>query len=140
MNESTSSAGVSGRCRCGAWRFNAMAEPFQVSYCHCADCRRATGAPVTVFAGFRRGDVEWAGEAPAAYSAVPGVSRLFCRRCGTPIGYRDDRLPNEMYFYLGVLDEPSRLAPQLHAFTAERLEWLEIDDDLPRHAAFSRLR
>lgn len=87
MSETTS-ANLAGRCRCGAWRFDAAAEPFQVSYCHCTDCRRATGAPVTVFAGFRHDDIEANGEEPAEYSAVPGVSRLFCRRCGTPVGYR----------------------------------------------------
>lgn len=130
----------SGRCRCGVYRFRAAAEPIQVSYCHCSDCRRATGAPVTVFAGFREDDVERLGTEPAAYQSTLGVARLFCSQCGTPIGYRDRRLPGEIYYYLGLLDEPSRLVPRLHAFESERLAWLNIVDDLPRHERFSRSR
>ena len=41
-----------GGCRCGAVRFEASAEPHHVSYCHCGDCRRASGAPVSAFVGF----------------------------------------------------------------------------------------
>lgn len=136
MNES--STPVFGGCRCGACRFLASAAPFQVSYCHCSDCRRATGAPVTVFAGFRDAEIEMLGEDAASWQAVPGISRLFCGQCGTPIGYRDDRLPGETYYYIGVLEEPARFEPRLHAFTAEQLAWLEIGDELPRHAGFSR--
>ena len=36
-----------GGCRCGAVRFEASADPHHVSYCHCKDCRRASGAPVS---------------------------------------------------------------------------------------------
>ena len=41
-----------GGCRCGAVRFQATSDPEHVSYCHCGDCRRATGAPVSAFVGF----------------------------------------------------------------------------------------
>lgn len=130
----------SGRCRCGAYRFQVSADPIQVSYCHCSDCRRATGAPVTVFAGFREDQVERLGDEAAVHRSAPEVERHFCSQCGTPIGYRDLRLPDEIYFYLGLLDEPSRLVPQLHAFESERLAWLDIVDDLPRFERFSRSR
>lgn len=130
----------SGRCRCGIYRFRAATEPIQVSYCHCSDCRRATGAPVTVFAGFREDEVELLGDEAAVHQSTPEVERLFCAQCGTPIGYRDLRLADEIYYYLGLLDEPSRLVPRLHAFESERLAWLNIVDDLPRHERFSRSR
>lgn len=139
MTESSDTSN-SGRCRCGTYRFRVSAEPIQVSYCHCSDCRRATGAPVTVFAGFREDEVELLGEEAAVHRPAPEVERLFCSRCGTPIGYRDLRLPDEIYYYLGLLDEPSRLVPQLHAFETERLAWLHIVDDLPRFERFSRSR
>ena len=55
------SAVLTGRCFCGAIRFTASAEPFQVSWCHCKDCRRQTGAPAVVWAGFRTGEVAFEG-------------------------------------------------------------------------------
>lgn len=133
-------ANLHGRCRCGAYRFRAHAEPFQVSYCHCSDCRKATGAPVTVFVGFRESEVDLLGEAASAYLSSSRVQRLYCGKCGTPIGYSDARLPGEIYYYLGVLEAQDGLVPQLHAFVSEKLPWLEIEDGLPRHERFSRSR
>ena len=130
----------SGKCRCGAYRFRVSEKPFLVSYCHCGDCRKSTGAPVAIFAGFKEDDVEITGEEAAIYKAIPEVNRLFCARCGTPIGYQDVRLPGEMYYYIGMLDNQRAIAPQLHAFVAERLDWLNIVDDLPRYEHFSRSR
>lgn len=128
-----------GGCQCGRHRYALGAEPFAVSYCHCNDCRRATGAPVTVFAGVRDDEVTF-GEAPAVFASSDQAERLFCSACGTPLAYRDRRLPGELYLLLGTLDEPGRFVPQRHAFTARQLPWLHIDDGLPRHPGFSRSR
>lgn len=95
---------------------------------------------MAVFAGFRSDDVDVAGEKASIYQSRPEVERLFCARCGTPIGYQDVRLPGEIYYYIGMLEEQSKIAPQLHAWMAERLEWLDIADDLPRYPHFSRPR
>jgi hypothetical protein len=130
----------SGACRCGRYRFRVAAEPFTVSYCHCSDCRRATGALVTVFVGFRAGDVHRLGPEAAVHAATPSVERLFCGTCGTPVGYRDERLPGEIYYYLGIMDDPASLPPMLHAWAGERLPWLDLGDDLPRFEGFSRPR
>ena len=123
-----------GGCRCGAVRFSANAEPHFTSYCHCEDCRRSTGAPVAAFVGFYRSEVDWSADATASYSRPP-ATRLFCPQCGAPIGYRDDRLPDRIYFYTGAMDEPERFAPAQHAYAGEQLPWLALADDLPRQQA-----
>lgn len=115
-------------------------EPFWVSYCHCADCRKATGAPVTAFAGFSSSDITIKGGPAATYRSSSHVERLFCADCGTPIGYVDDRLRDEAYFYIGLFDEIAELKPTLHAWTSEQVEWLSILDELPRYYGFSRER
>ncbi|SOB75528.1 Uncharacterized conserved protein [Marinobacter sp. LV10R510-11A] len=130
----------SGKCRCGAYRFHVSEEPFWVSYCHCGDCRKSTGAPVTVFAGFKIESVKLTGCEATTYRAIPEVTRLFCSRCGTPIGYQDVRLPGEIYYYIGILEEQTIVVPQVHAWTVERLCWLNITDDLPSYQHFSRPR
>lgn len=140
MAEIVSSSESRGRCRCGRYQFRISSQPFLISYCHCSDCRSSTGAPVTVFVGFEAGEVRLVGEDADAYQSTPDVRRLFCARCGTPIGYKDRRLPGEIYYYLGMFEEQSGFSPQLHAWVSERLEWLEIVDDLPQHAHFSRPR
>lgn len=130
----------SGSCRCGRYRIRAAAEPILVSYCHCEDCRKATGAPVTVFVGFKEKDVQLIGKDAAIYQSTPTVQRLFCDKCGSPIAYRDSRLPGEIYYYLGFMQDPSKWVPTLHAWMTEQVEWLRINDDLPRFKGFSQHR
>lgn len=132
---STASVVHKGSCRCGAVRLKASAGPFWRSYCHCRDCRKQTGAPVTAFVGFRDDELAWAGELQSWRSGR--VERSFCGICGSQIGYRDDDLPGETYLYLGFMDEQEAYPPTLHAFESRRLPFLNIADDLPRFAGFS---
>ncbi|HET7314686.1 MAG TPA: GFA family protein [Salinisphaera sp.] len=111
-----------------------------MSHCHCDDCRQATGAALTTFVGYQARQVQFEEAVPAEYSHRPGAARLFCRDCGTPIGYRDARLAHELYFYLGVMAAPERFQPEYHAFVDQALPWLGLDDDLPRYSRFSRSR
>ncbi|PZO82417.1 MAG: GFA family protein [Mesorhizobium amorphae] len=122
-------------CRCGSIGAESRAAPFLVSYCHCRDCRKQTGAPVSAFVGFREGDLSFTGN-PQRWRVGP-VERSFCAQCGSQIGYRDDDLPGEVYLFLGFMDEPERYPPTLHAFETRRLPFLHIDDDLPRYPDFS---
>lgn len=120
-----------GSCRCGAVRFSASAEPHHVSYCHCIDCRRASGTPVSAFVGFRADAVSLESEALRSFENGP-VSRSFCGTCGSPIAYVDARLANRIYFMLGVMDRPEDYKPTLHAWTDQQLPFVHMDDGLPR--------
>lgn len=124
----------SGRCLCGAVRYKFDPDAvLWTGYCHCADCRRATGAPVTAYFGVRGTAWRWLGDDPAVHAFGPGTERFFCPRCGTPLARRSPRWPEEMHGLTGTLDEPEILPPKAHYNTAEQLGWLEIADDLPRH-------
>lgn len=120
-----------GGCRCGAVRFEANVQPDRVSYCHCADCRRATGAPVTAFVGFPTEAVTIAGDALKSYEKGP-VARTFCGACGSPIAYVDARIGDHVYFLLGAMDAPKLYKPTLHACVREQLPFVHMPDGLPR--------
>jgi hypothetical protein len=120
-----------GGCRCGAIRFRSSADPIYASYCHCSDCRRASGAPVAAFVGFRTEDVTFEGETGSTYGKAP-VSRSFCAICGAPIAYRDERLPDRIFFMLGAMDAPENYPPRVHGYVHEQLPFFHIDDGLPR--------
>lgn len=128
-----------GGCYCGNLRIQASGQPLYISYCHCRDCRKFTGAPVTVFVGYRTDQIEIHGS-PGIYSSSPEVQRSFCTACGSPISYEDEGLPQEMYLTVGVFDEPEQFGPWLHGWTAQSLGWLRIEDDLPRCEGTSRPR
>lgn len=112
-----------GGCRCGKVRFEARGAPLRVGVCHCESCRRATGGAFAVFVDYPRMTVAFSGE-PAVWSSRPGVERLFCDRCGSPIGFRDDDEPPETNLYLGAFARHAAFGPP-HDVTHEEeaLEW-----------------
>jgi hypothetical protein len=132
-------ATLNGRCFCGAVRFSASAEPFQVSWCHCRDCRRQTGAPAVVWAGFQATDIAWSGE-PRYRRSSPHITRSFCPDCGTPMTYQDDRLEGEIYIHTGLFDEADHLVPDRHAYVTSKLFWLHLEDGLTEFGDTTRPR
>ncbi|MEL7183614.1 MAG: GFA family protein [Pseudomonadota bacterium] len=130
---------MTGRCYCGASVVEARGAPLAISYCHCQDCRRVTGAPVAAFAAFPKGSVDVTPEI-APICAHQGVRRWSCPTCGSPMLAAFDYLDGQVYVPLGILDNADVLAPQLHSHADACLPWLKLDDDLPREPASARDR
>ena len=135
MGESSGGMGLGaeGGCRCGAVRLRAFGRPSTVVYCYCVDCRRSSGAPVSLFAGYEDGQVELDRGAVRSYSSSRGVVRSFCAACGTPVSYEDGRLEGEIYLHVGIFDDPEPFEPEAHNWVSQKPGWLGITDDLPTH-------
>ncbi|GFE48791.1 aldehyde-activating protein [Roseobacter cerasinus] len=133
---------ITGRCYCGAVRLMADAQPDMVSYCHCSDCRRVSGAPVSAFAAFREAVLRFEPTPGPPVSHAPGVTRWFCRDCGSPLAATYDYLPGQIYVPLGLIDQSAELPPSLHSHATSRLPWLHLADQLPRaeHSARDTLQ
>lgn len=127
-----------GRCLCGAVRFEASGAPLWVAHCHCESCRRQTGSAMATFVGFAKDGFTYVAGAPATYHSSPGVTRGFCRRCGTPLTYEAERYPNEVHVYVCTLEQPEAYPPRGHVHVGEQLPWLQVADELPRHHTTSR--
>jgi hypothetical protein len=130
---------LTARCFCGAVRLTATGDPLVVSWCHCKDCRRQSGAPAVVWAGFKVGQVAIEG-APTRRQSSEHIIRSFCAACGTPMTYEDDRLPGEIYIHAGLFDEADRLVPNRHAYVTSKLFWLHLEDGLEKFDATTRDR
>ena len=121
----------SGRCLCGAVRFEARGKPRWVLWCHCESCRRHSGAPANVFVSFGNAEVTVTEGSIAGYSSSPGVQRGFCARCGSTLTCASDRLPDETHYYVGAFERAGELAPTGELFAGERLPWLHLQDGSP---------
>lgn len=110
-----------GGCRCGKVRFEASGAPKFVGNCHCASCRKATGAAYATFVGFKAPQVTWVAGAPAYYASSPGVERGFCPECGTPLTYAGENWTGETHILIGAFDKPENYAPIGEVFTDEAL-------------------
>ena len=121
-----------GRCLCGEVRYEYDGPERWVAHCHCESCRRTTSAAFATFFGVPRSAFRFTGKAPAIFESSPGVRRLFCGACGSPIAYDADRYPKEIHFYAASLEDSRGLSPQGHVHWAERVPWVELGDTLPK--------
>lgn len=115
-----------GRCLCGAVRFETRGSPRFVSNCHCETCRRASAAPSVTWAGFLDAQVTLAGETLRFFASSPGVRRYFCGGCGTPIAFRGEAWPGETHIPVCAFAHPETLPPQSDHFPEEKLPWAAL--------------
>ncbi|WP_120498966.1 GFA family protein [Roseovarius sp. EL26] len=121
-----------GHCLCGAVSYAFEGAPTWTCYCHCESCRRNCAAPVTAFLGLYATQFRWTGAQPASYESTPGIRRLFCSTCGTPMAFDADHYPGDVHLYIATLENPSTIAPTEHVHFEERLPWFSTDDDMSR--------
>jgi hypothetical protein len=124
---------IRGSCICGAVRFE-IDEVRALTHCHCANCRKLTGA---AFASYAHVDAQKfrfvAGEdRTVTYESSPGSFRHRCKVCGCMTPGRAPYL-RTISVPAGLLDDDPVARPRLHVFTSSRAPWWTIADDLPQH-------
>lgn len=121
-----------GHCRCGSVLMTANSDPVFSVYCHCDDCRRATGAPVLAAVAFLKSSIEWQKKDTLKHHTNGTAHRLFCSECGSPVAQEHESAADRTFFNTGFMDEPENYPPEYHTFEGQQLEWLKLHDDLPR--------
>lgn len=122
---------LEGRCHCGHVRYEAHGTPFNATVCHCADCRRAAGAPIVGWFSIPRSGYRVVAGEPALYASSPGVERSFCPRCGTSLTYASARHPEEIDVTMASLEDPAAMPPADQVLLTNRLPWIFTLPDLP---------
>jgi hypothetical protein len=122
-----------GRCLCGDVRYEYVGAPDRLFHCHCDSCRRHVSSPVATFVCVFRNQFRFTQGEPGIYQSSPGVRRSFCPRCGSPVAYQADRIPDEIHLYHGTLTDPAALRPTAHLYVEAQLAWFEVLDELPRY-------
>jgi hypothetical protein len=123
---------VTGKCQCGAIRYEASGEPAYSAICHCGDCRASAGAPMVGWALFPQDQVTISGE-PVRYQSSENAVRHFCGVCGTGLFYTNAVIfPGSIDIQTATLDDPAALPPQAHIQMAEAMPWMEQAHGLPK--------
>jgi diamine N-acetyltransferase len=112
---------LGGSCACGAVRYRLEAW-LDAGFCHCARCRRWSGAPVMAWAQVAPGALVVDGT-PARWQA-----RSFCSTCGTSLWASHHE---HDWLCLGTLDEPAAIRPAVHLCVEDQVAWLKLADYLP---------
>lgn len=132
-----STPGRTGGCLCGAVRYRVLGEPLFSVICHCASCRRASGAPTVAWLTFNRTCFEILEGEPSAFYSSPGVVRQFCRACGSALTYETADCPASIDITTGTLDEPEAFPPTAEVWLENRLHWQPTNPKLEQHAGSS---
>ena len=105
-----------GSCLCGQVRYSVEGEPFLAGLCHCADCRKESGAMFTFYA-------KWPIEAFSFTGTIrTSHGRSFCPDCG---GRLFNLHETDVEIRLGSLDQaPTGLVPQQEGWIIRREHWL----------------
>ncbi|MHB8667432.1 MAG: GFA family protein [Burkholderiales bacterium] len=128
-----------GSCLCGAVEFLARLPSKWVAHCHCSRCRRAHGAAFVTWVGFESAAVELSDRDASLrwHVAEAGGSRGFCGRCGSPMFFKSDRWPGELHVARALFLEPIDREPQAHVYYETHVDWVAVDDRLPKRASQS---
>jgi nitrite reductase/ring-hydroxylating ferredoxin subunit len=120
-----------GGCRCGKVRYQVRAEAINVRICHCRTCQKWAGSAFFARAMFPRSGVEISG-AVEQYASSADLRRGFCGGCGSPVTVQRLSQPDRLGIALASLDDPNAIPPEVHIWVSDKLDWVRIDDGLPR--------
>jgi hypothetical protein len=123
-----------GGCSCGAVRYRMTSDPLFVHCCHCLNCQRQTGSAFVINLLIESDRVELLADEPQPVE-VPrddgSTQRIFrCRSCQVAVFSNYGR-PEIHFVRAGTLDDPSRVAPDVHIYTRTKLPWVTLPDSVP---------
>ncbi|RWM07857.1 MAG: GFA family protein [Mesorhizobium sp.] len=130
-------ASLAGRCMCGAVTWIYSGQVTRNLVCHCADCQRATSAPLTAFLGMRPEQLSWTGDI-RHYESSPNTFRGFCPSCGTRLYFRSDRWPHEIHVHAATMANPEDYLPDAQVLIRSRMKWLDRLSSIPAHEGFQQ--
>ncbi len=127
---------VEGGCTCGFVRYRMSGGPLFVHCCHCRWCQRETGSAFALNAmiaaervEMSRGRVE-AIVTPTLSGKGQKISR--CPTCWIALWSNYAGSGDVIRFVrVGTLDEPDRLPPDIHIFTASKQPWVALAPGIP---------
>ena len=126
---------LKGGCLCGAVRYECQGQPEAASYCHCPDCRKATGGPFTVGVTADAETLTICSGKIKGYTKIADsgkkITREFCPECGSPLFTKAEAFPRIVWIKAGSLDEPELVRPSHQTWTQMAVNWAYVDRNLP---------
>ena len=104
---------ITGRCLCGAIRWESGAPPLVTRVCWCRDCQYLGAGSGTVNACFRTATFRvtgTTGDYPSLADSGNRMHRRFCPTCGTALFSEAEARPHLIFVRVGTFDDPN-LAP-----------------------------
>jgi hypothetical protein len=125
-----------GGCDCGHVRYRMESRPLFVHCCHCRWCQRESGASFALNAMIESDRVSVLGAEPELVDTPSesgeGQRIARCPTCRIAVWSNYAGAGPLLHFVrVGTLDEPDRLPPDIHIFTASKQSWVVIAPGTP---------
>lgn len=120
-----------GGCQCGAVRYSVGGPLRDVVNCHCGMCRREHGAFGPYSKAKKVNITVTKDDGLAWYQSSDIARRGFCRLCGSSLFWEPFEF-DATGIVAGSLDGPTGLKTMGHIFVAEKSDFFDIHDNLPR--------
>ena len=130
-----------GGCTCRCVRYRMTSAPLFVHCCHCRWCQRETGSAFALNAMIEADRVQMlAGQVelvatPSNSGKGQRIAR--CPMCRVAVWSHYAGAGDAVCFVrVGTLDEPDRLPPDIHIFTATKQPWVVLPPGVPAVAEY----
>ena len=134
---SSEPAVTAGSCLCGGVTFRIHGDFAGFFLCHCGRCRKGTGSAHAANLFSPAGAIDWLSGADLVRTyRVPETrhARSFCMACGAAVPRVEP--DGSLVVPAGSLDDPLPLRPDAHIFCADRADWDERLEEVPRRSGF----
>lgn len=127
---------LEGGCTCRAIRYQMISAPLFVHCCHCRWCQRETGASFALNAMIEADRVVVIKGEPEVVATPSnsgkGQKIIRCPICRIALWSNYAGAGDLVRFVrVGTLDEPDRLPPDIHIFTASKQPWVVLPPGTP---------
>jgi hypothetical protein len=141
VNATTQEDIFEGGCTCRALRYRMTSRPLFVHCCHCRWCQRESGAAFALNALIEADRVRLLQGEPEVVltpsQSGKGQKIARCPQCRIAVWSNYAGAGDAVRFVrVGTLDEPDRLPPDIHIFTASKQPWLRLAPDVPAVAEY----
>jgi hypothetical protein len=124
---------MEGGCACGAVRYRMAGNPIFVHCCHCRWCQRESGSSFALNAVIEADRLALLKGAPERVEtpSASGKGQVFsrCPDCHVALWSTYAGAGDAVRFVrVGTLDQPDRLPPDIHIYTASKQPWVVIPE------------
>ena len=127
---------IAGGCACGGVRYRINHRPMFVHCCHCRWCQRESGASFALNALIESDRVALLKGSPETVNTPSesgkGQKIVRCPDCRVALWSHYAGAGDAISFIrVGTLDDPDRLPPDVHIYTASKQPWVVLPPETP---------
>jgi hypothetical protein len=124
-----------GGCLCEKIRYKIAGPLRPVVACHCRQCQKSSGFHVAATNTEQKNLIMLKDDTIKWFVSSAIAKRAFCSECGSNLFWKQNG-SDTISIFAGTLDQPTNLTLVEHIYVADKGDFYQLNDDLPKHAGF----